>query len=344
MKHATLFFVISVAVCVAIAIGYVLLSASRNAANITSIDQSHSTTAGVTRAVVSLTQPGLVSLYKRDGGQINHVQLSPLASGTATTPTTTIGSLSCERMYFAGGQGICLARYYPNPFTAVVSITVFGSELQTYFKLQGVGIPSRARVSRDGRFAAFTNFVTGHSYLDPNLSTQTEIIDLKAQQSLGSLETFEVYKAGQRIQSPDFNFWGVTFAAEGNTFYATLRTNGQTSLVQGDIRQRRVEVIHSGVECPSLSPDGIHIAFKKRNPDQLTWRLHVLDLATLQETSLAETRNVDDQVEWLDDQHILYELVALSTSPQTNTWVTNSDGSGAAALYLADAGSPAVLR
>ena len=344
MKRTTLFFMGSVTACVAFAIGYGLLSASRNTTDSASPGPSQSATAEATRTIVLLTHPGLVSLYKHDGAQINRVQISSLASGTAATPTTTISSLQCERMYFASGQGICLVRYYPNPFTAVVSITLFGSELQTHFTLQSVGIPSRARVSHDGRFAAFTNFVTGHSYLDPNLSTQTEIIDLRTQQSLGSLEIFEIYKAGQRLQSPDLNFWGVTFAAESNTFYATLRTDGQTSLVRGDIRQRRIEVIHSSVECPSLSPDGTRIAFKKRSPDQLTWRLHVLDLATLHETPLAETRNVDDQVEWLDDQHILYELVELSTSPRTNTWMTNSDGSGAATLYLADAGSPAVLR
>jgi hypothetical protein len=350
MKGGTLFLG-SVAVCLAVAVGYVAFSAARNAPSPGLVAEAEATPASL-----SLTQSGLVSLHKRDGGQINRVQFSPLLTGTTgttgTTDTTgtsitltpTRSSLQCERVYFAGGQGICVARYYPNPLTALVSVTLFGPDLQPRFVLQTIGIPSRARISRDGRFAVYTNFVTGHSYLDPNLSTQTEIIDLRTQQSLGNLETFEVYRAGQRLQSPDFNFWGVTFAAESNTFYATLRTNGTTALVRGDIRQRRIEVILSDVECPSLSPDGTRIAFKKRNPDQLTWRLHVLDLATLRETPLAETRNVDDQVEWLDNQHVLYEVVEQSTSPRTHTWLSNSDGSGTASLYLADAGSPAVLR
>lgn len=35
----------------------------------------------------------------------------------------------------------------------------------------------------------------------------------------------------------------------------------------------------------------------------------VLDLATMQETPLAEKQSVDDEVEWLDNEHILYHKV-----------------------------------
>ena len=66
-------------------------------------------------------------------------------------------------------------------------------------------------------------------------------------------------------------------------------------------------MIHENVECPSLSPDGTRIAYKKRTGSSSTpWHLTVLDLATMRETPLAETRSVDDQVEWLDDDHVLY--------------------------------------
>ena len=68
-------------------------------------------------------------------------------------------------------------------------------------------------------------------------------------------------------------------------------------------------MLRTGVECPSLSPDGTRIAFKKRNPGTVvTWGISVLDLATLEDHPLAETRNVDDQVEWLDDQTVIYGL------------------------------------
>ena len=66
-------------------------------------------------------------------------------------------------------------------------------------------------------------------------------------------------------------------------------------------------MIHENVECPSLSPDGTRIAYKKRTGSDTTpWHLTVLDLATMRETPLAESRSVDDQAEWLDDDHVLY--------------------------------------
>ena len=67
--------------------------------------------------------------------------------------------------------------------------------------------------------------------------------------------------------------------------------------------------MRTDAECPSLSPDGTRVAYKKRG-DRATgeWRLAVLDLATGKETLLAERRSVDDQVEWLDDDRILYGL------------------------------------
>ena len=94
-------------------------------------------------------------------------------------------------------------------------------------------------------------------------------------------------------------------------------------------------MIAKGVECPSLSPDGRRIAFKSRRGNQ--WRLHVLDLETRRRTALAETRSVDDQVEWLDEGRILYGL-------EGNIWVVPADGSGAPRVYVRNALSPAVVR
>ena len=46
---------------------------------------------------------------------------------------------------------------------------------------------------------------------------------------------------------------------------------------------KEARVLRENVECPSLSPDNTRIVFKKRmtdGPGGVTWRLHVLDLAT----------------------------------------------------------------
>src|SRR5687767_4134689 len=98
---------------------------------------------------------------------------------------------------------------------------------------------------------------------------------------------------------------------------------------------------------PSLSPDETRVAFKKRvdgGSGSIQWRPHVLDLATLVETSLAETRNVDDQIEWLDDGRVLYGLPDEAPGAISNVWALPADGSGAPRLFLAQASSPAVAR
>ena len=63
----------------------------------------------------------------------------------------------------------------------------------------------------------------------------------------------------------------------------------------------------------------------------------MLDLGTMRETPLAETQSVDDQVEWLDDSHILYGL-------GRDVWVVRADGGGSPRKYISDGLSPAVVR
>jgi hypothetical protein len=157
--------------------------------------------------------------------------------------------------------------------------------------------------------------------------------------SFGDLEDFTATKDGVPWSSEDFNLWGVTFAPDdSDKFYATLRTAGKTHLVVGDVQARTVEVLRENVECPSLSPDGTRIAFKKLTEGLVgQWRLHVLHLATMDETPLAETRNIDDQVEWLDDESVLY-------GDGQDVWTVPADGSGSPRMFIAEALSPAVVR
>jgi Tol biopolymer transport system component len=157
--------------------------------------------------------------------------------------------------------------------------------------------------------------------------------------SLGDLEDFTTLRDGTAWTSEDFNFWGVTFSpTDSNTFYATLRSGGQTYLVKGDVAARTMTVVHGGVECPSLSPDGTRIAFKKLGEGLIgQWRLYVLDLATMTETPLAEERNIDDQPEWLDDDTVLY-------ADGESIWEVPGDGTGQPSIFIADGLSPADVR
>jgi hypothetical protein len=246
-----------------------------------------------------------------------------------------VESLPCSRIYFQAGRGLCL-----EAAGAIVKqrVTVLGKKLEPLGDVTLQGVPSRARVSPDGRYGAVTFFVYGHSYATPgSFSTQTTIIDLARRKKVVDVERFHVEKDGKEFDSPDFNFWGVTFARNSDKFYATLASRGTTYLVEGSIGARRARVLRTGVECPSLSPDGKRIAFKKRTGEGSQWRLHVMDVATLRDWPVAEARSVDDQAEWLDDEHVLYGV-------DNGVWSVPADGTGEPERLLDSADSPAVVR
>ena len=137
----------------------------------------------------------------------------------------------------------------------------------------------------------------------------------------------------------------MTFSRDSNAFYATLTTGGKTYLVKGDLGLRKLTVLREGVECPSLSPDGRLIAFKKRiDSGTALWKPYILDVATLNERPVAgETRHIDDQMEWLDNGHVLYALPR-DASATTDIWVAAVEGSAPASIVLPGAESPAVVR
>lgn len=291
------------------------------------------------RAVLPAAQaakrPAVVFRSKQRGatgpGQVD------LAVLGRTPGMPTRSALSCDRVYFSAGRGLCLAR--SRGFAAGYRAEVFGADLRVRHELDVDGVPSRARVSPDGRYGAVTLFVTGHSYAaDGKFSTDTTLIDMATGQKLGDLEQFSISRDGRQVTADDVNFWGVTFARDSDGFYATMATGGKTYLLRGSVRARTARVIHENVECPSLSPDGGRIAYKKRTGSrERPWRLTVLDLATMRETPLAETRSIDDQAEWLDNGTVLYGV-------DDAVWSVPADGRGRPERFIAGADSPAVVR
>jgi WD40-like Beta Propeller Repeat len=274
-------------------------------------------------------------------GNYGRVGLVPLTAPDGPRVMTT---LKCDRVYMAAGHGLCLAATCG--VITTYSAVLFGADFEPVHKLPIEGLPSRARLSPDGRLAALTVFVAGHSYAGGGFSTRTIILDAGSGRRLVELEQLTVLRDGRRWRRADFNYWGVTFARDGDRFYATLASGGRTYLVEGSLRARTARVLRQNVECPSLSPDGTRLAYKWRAPgSRVAWRLHVLDLATMADTALAETRSVDDQAEWLDDGHVLYSLPEGSQpTAVTDTWVVPADGGGTPSLLARAAFSPAVQR
>ena len=239
----------------------------------------------------------------------------------------------CRRVAYGHDTGLCL-----DVLGTEMAVEVLDSRLKIVHDFRLPGIPSRARISPDGHWGGITAFVVGHAYATPGaFSTAATIVDLRRGKVVADLEKdFTVTRDGTTVDARDRNFWGLTFDADGDTFYATMATGGKTYLIQGSIKARRAHTIHENVECPSLSPDGKRIAYKKAiSHDPTVWRFHVLDLATGRETPLAETRSIDDQLSWLDDEHLLY-------GDGERTWMVSADGSGNPAEWLDGADSPTV--
>jgi hypothetical protein len=258
-----------------------------------------------------------------------------------------VDSLRCEVVHVSGGHGICLSADR-GVFTTYAATLFDAKSLTARKPFPLKGIPSRARVSIDGRLAALTVFVSGHGYTSLDFSTQTLLVEYATGTVLADLEDFAVTQDGMPVKNPDFNFWGVTFTPDASNFYATLSTTGKHYLIRGDIAARSATIIHENVECPSLSPDARRVAYKKRLMDgnRVLWQLHVLDLATSRETPLSEKRSIDDQLEWLDNEHVLYSVPSKDdgSSPSTDVWRVAVDARTPPELFLRNAYSPATAR
>ena len=108
-------------------------------------------------------------------------------------------------------------------------------------------------------------------------------------------------------------------------------------------------VIADDVECPSLSPDQHTIVFKRQKARGAGWQLWGMDLASGQSWPVTEDgREVDDQVEWLDESHVIYGMVASQGLPEysLSVWVSDArPGAGMnQSVFLKSAWSPAVIR
>lgn len=299
--------------------------------------------AGIETAVTPPGGPRKI-FFRHTGLDADYGKLAHVDYGSTGSPRV-IENMSCDVVHVSGERGICLsaARGVVTTYSAkLFSIGVYSATRD----IPLAGVPTRTRVARNGSIGAATVFVSGHGYASVDFSTQTLLVDLQSGSVIADVEKFDFAANGQAITSSDFNVWGVTFDPEGHRFYATLSTKQQYFLVEGDVASRTARVIHDGVECPSLSPDGTRIAYKKRYSDAgvTGWRLHVLEVATGADVQLAEERSVDDQAEWLDDSHVLYAVPDADSPASSDVWIIAADGVGTPTRFLRQASSPAVLR
>lgn len=284
--------------------------------------------------------PHLVFRNTALGAGYGRVAMVPLSAPGGPRAVT---EAACERVYATADEAICLAA--DRGLVTTYRAQLLGADWAPRLELPLLGTPSRARLSRDGSLVATTTFVYGDSYAVPGQFSTRTLVSRTDGSLIGDLEQFRLIVEGKAVTAVDRNVWGVTFA-DDDRFYATAASGGRTWLVEGSLAARRLTALREDAECPSLSPDRTRIAFKKHGdlpPGR--WRLAVYDLTTGTETLLAETRSVDDQVEWLDDETVIYGLPRSAAGTATSdVWSTPADGRGQPELLLPDAWSPAVVR
>jgi hypothetical protein len=251
---------------------------------------------------------------------------------------------SCDRVYGTDHLTFCLQTKHE--LATNFQASVFDAGWNEKAKWPLAGIPSRARTNANGSLVATTVFVSGHSYSGAGFSTETMIRD-QAGAGAGTMEDYALILDGNRIKASDRNIWGVTFVpGQPDVFYATAASQGNIWLVQGSIAGRTLTVVRSGVECPSISPDGTRLAYKKSDTGTLTGHrsIAVLDLASGAESVLAEQQSIDDQIEWLDDSTLLYGLPRDGSELDSDLWSIKTDPSARPALFIEHAWSPSVVR
>jgi len=271
------------------------------------------------------------------GPSYGHVALAALGApdgARAVTPMT------CDRVDRRAGRTLCLSSRPGVSAASTVVVTAADGAVLRRRNLPGT--PSRARLSPDGTLVATTTFVAGDSYLDAGFSTRTYVVAVDTGRVV-HLEDLALVHEGRRIRPVDRNLWGVTFL-DGDAFYVTVAFGGRPWLARGSLSAGTLTTVRADAECPSLSPDGTRVAYKKR----LTsggWSVAVLDLASGQERWLPEQRSVDDQVSWLDDDTVVYGLpLTGERGGETDLYAVPADGSAAPRLLAGQAWSPSVVR
>ena len=257
------------------------------------------------------------------------------------TETRYLTSLRCSRVAYAGGRGLCLIEEATGDMVTHVA-EIFDRSFERQGRLVLAGVPTRVRVSPDGRFGAVTTYAEEESPAGERLAIESVVIDLKSATVLADLRDFRLETDDADAFVGPFDFASVSFDRDSDRFFATLSTATNRSVVVGSVRQQTLRPLKAGLASEAISPDGARLVVKQRVNDRGFWQVAILDLASLREQPLLQgDRSIDDQVEWLDENNVVYHD---AREEGTGLWVLAADGRSGPRLLLPEAFSPAVVR
>ncbi len=87
---------------------------------------------------------------------------------------------------------------------------ILGADWRAVNELPLTGLPSRARLSRDGTLAATTTFVFGDSYANPGQFSTRTLVSHADGASSSDLEQFTFVLDGKQVTAADRNVWGIS--------------------------------------------------------------------------------------------------------------------------------------
>ncbi|MGL3806335.1 TolB family protein [Paeniglutamicibacter sp. R2-26] len=280
-------------------------------------------------------------VFRDTGATGDYGKVAWVPLGAPRGQRTTTG-LSCDRVYRTGGMLSCLSVTRGMNTSYASSAYGVGGERLAAGVLPGE--PSRTRVSSTGMVGT-TSFITGESYDQVGFSTQTTIAT-PGGKDYGNLQDFTIKIGEQVLTAEDRNVWGVTFGKDGNTFYATAASGKQTWLVRGSLADRTMVAVGENAECPSLSPNGKLVAFKKRRDDSKPahWDIAVLDVAKGTEQVYPLESGFDDQLEWLDSSTLLFGQARADNPGDADIYSMRLEAGASPQLFIEHAWSPSVQR
>ena len=278
MSRRTLAFVFLCVICVGVAVAAVGAATMRARGDEEASQRAAAVVKPSVDRLLSGDEPVVLfrSLDRKDRTAYGRLAIAPLEGDKPGDPL--LAAEKCDRVDLAAGRGLCLSTPGPAGFKAIV----LDGSLEETGSVHLAGVPSRTRISPNGRYGGVTAFVSGHSYADVGqFSTAATLIDLQSGKKLADLEKdFTISLDGEPVAARDRNFWGITFSRDGDTFYATMAAGDKTYLVKASLKRRTGIVVHENVECPSLSPDETRIGYKKavgHNPHELALGAQILE-------------------------------------------------------------------